>query len=202
MQSAFRVVRNDYLEQKKKAFPRFYFVANGALLDILSNGNKPLKALEEKIKRVLKSICTLSIHMSFSEWSLPKAKRINVSWHKNITYCNRLFLSVPMSNFFTSHCFFPFPGEVAEYLGDVFDGIRPTLRDAEKNSMLLWLVWIMWSRTWNGSRGSWFTKDSVSIFGYRYRRQSRCMSPREWEAELSKRTGGIWQFALLLKRLK
>eukprot|EP00435_Cladocopium_sp_Y103_P043964 s2113_g12.t1 len=41
---------NDYLEQKKKAFPRFYFVANGALLDILSNGNKPLKALEEKIK--------------------------------------------------------------------------------------------------------------------------------------------------------
>jgi dynein heavy chain len=34
---------NDYLEQKKKAFPRFYFVANQALLDILSNGNKPLK---------------------------------------------------------------------------------------------------------------------------------------------------------------
>ena len=38
-------LRNDYLEQKKKSFPRFYFVANGALLDILSNGNKPLKAL-------------------------------------------------------------------------------------------------------------------------------------------------------------
>jgi len=34
---------NDYLEQKKKAFPRFYFVANQALLDILSNGNRPLK---------------------------------------------------------------------------------------------------------------------------------------------------------------
>ncbi|CAJ1396873.1 unnamed protein product [Effrenium voratum] len=37
---------NDYLEQKKKSFPRFYFVANGALLDILSNGNKPLKVAE------------------------------------------------------------------------------------------------------------------------------------------------------------
>ncbi|CAE7303968.1 unnamed protein product [Symbiodinium necroappetens] len=37
---------NDYLEQKKKYFPRFYFVANGALLDILSNGNKPLKVAE------------------------------------------------------------------------------------------------------------------------------------------------------------
>merc|ERR1719331_922734 len=34
---------NEYLEQKKKAFPRFYFVANQALLDILSNGNKPKK---------------------------------------------------------------------------------------------------------------------------------------------------------------
>jgi dynein heavy chain len=34
---------NEYLEQKKKAFPRFYFVANQALLDILSNGNRPKK---------------------------------------------------------------------------------------------------------------------------------------------------------------
>jgi len=37
---------NEYLEQKKKAFPRFYFVANQALLDILSNGNRPLKVDE------------------------------------------------------------------------------------------------------------------------------------------------------------
>lgn len=32
---------NDYLEQKKKIFSRFYFVSNQALLDILSNGNNP-----------------------------------------------------------------------------------------------------------------------------------------------------------------
>jgi dynein heavy chain len=37
---------NEYLEQKKKVFPRFYFVANQALLDILSNGNRPLKIAE------------------------------------------------------------------------------------------------------------------------------------------------------------
>ena len=36
----------DYLEQKKKAFPRFYFVANQALLNVLSNGNRPLKVAE------------------------------------------------------------------------------------------------------------------------------------------------------------
>ena len=45
-ESMWHRLRNDYLEQKKKYFPRFYFVANGALLDILSNGNKPLKAGE------------------------------------------------------------------------------------------------------------------------------------------------------------
>lgn len=37
---------NDYLEQKKKAFPRFYFISNQALLDILSNGNNPEKVSE------------------------------------------------------------------------------------------------------------------------------------------------------------
>ena len=32
---------DEYLEQKKKAFARFYFVSNPALLDILSNANNP-----------------------------------------------------------------------------------------------------------------------------------------------------------------
>jgi len=32
---------NEYLDIKKKIFPRFYFVSNVALLDILSNGNNP-----------------------------------------------------------------------------------------------------------------------------------------------------------------
>ena len=32
---------NEYLEVKKSVFPRFYFVSNAALLDILSNGNNP-----------------------------------------------------------------------------------------------------------------------------------------------------------------
>lgn len=34
---------NEYLDQKKNIFPRFYFVSNLALLDILSNGNEPRK---------------------------------------------------------------------------------------------------------------------------------------------------------------
>ena len=37
---------NDYLEQKKKAFPRFYFLSNQSLLTILSNGTNPPKVCE------------------------------------------------------------------------------------------------------------------------------------------------------------
>ena len=36
---------NEYLEVKKSIFPRFYFVSNAALLDILSNGNNPSKIM-------------------------------------------------------------------------------------------------------------------------------------------------------------
>ena len=34
---------NDFLDGKRKAFPRFYFVSVNDLLDILSNGNNPNK---------------------------------------------------------------------------------------------------------------------------------------------------------------
>ena len=36
---------NEYLDMKKNIFPRFYFVSNMALLDILSNSNNPVKIM-------------------------------------------------------------------------------------------------------------------------------------------------------------
>jgi len=32
---------NDFMDSKRQAFPRFYFVSPADLLDILSNGNNP-----------------------------------------------------------------------------------------------------------------------------------------------------------------
>ena len=37
---------NEYLDQKKKIFPRFYFVSNVALLDMLANGTNPPKIIK------------------------------------------------------------------------------------------------------------------------------------------------------------
>ena len=42
---------NDFLDGKRRAFPRFYFVSVNDLLDILSNGNNP-----EKINRHMPKI--------------------------------------------------------------------------------------------------------------------------------------------------
>ena len=35
----------EYLETKRLAFPRFYFASSNDLLDILSNGNQPIKVI-------------------------------------------------------------------------------------------------------------------------------------------------------------
>lgn len=35
----------EYLETKRLAFPRFYFVSSADLLDILSNGNNPVEVM-------------------------------------------------------------------------------------------------------------------------------------------------------------
>ncbi len=37
---------NQYLEDKKKMFPRFYFVSDAALIDLLSNRNNPQEVAE------------------------------------------------------------------------------------------------------------------------------------------------------------
>lgn len=42
----------DYMESKRRAFPRFYFVSTADLLDILSNGNSPHKVCVQHRPRV------------------------------------------------------------------------------------------------------------------------------------------------------
>lgn len=49
---------NDYLETKRLAFPRFYFVSSADLLDILSNGNQP-ELIQRHLTKLFDSLAKL-----------------------------------------------------------------------------------------------------------------------------------------------
>lgn len=52
---------NEYLEEKKKVFPRFYFVSNQTLIDILSNGNNPIRISKEYLSGLFDGLKELQI---------------------------------------------------------------------------------------------------------------------------------------------
>jgi dynein heavy chain, axonemal len=51
---------NEFLESKRRAFPRFYFVSQDALLDILSNGNSPEK-INKHMSKIFQAIEKLTL---------------------------------------------------------------------------------------------------------------------------------------------
>ena len=51
----------EYLETKRLAFPRFYFVSGADLLDILSNGNEPEKVMKH-LTKLFDSIANLKFN--------------------------------------------------------------------------------------------------------------------------------------------
>ena len=50
----------EFMEGKRRAFPRFYFVSTNDLLDILSNGNSPNKVMKH-MSKVFQAINTLDL---------------------------------------------------------------------------------------------------------------------------------------------
>jgi dynein heavy chain, axonemal len=67
---------NEYLEIKKSIFPRFYFVSNAALLDILSNGNNPPKIMPH-VGSVFDGIGDLSLCLSSNQLNaIAEAEKI------------------------------------------------------------------------------------------------------------------------------
>lgn len=65
---------NDYLETKRLAFPRFYFISSADLLDILSSGNRPdlisrhlIKLFDSLAKLTFKQGCKVATAMESKE---------------------------------------------------------------------------------------------------------------------------------------
>lgn len=51
---------NEFLDSKRRAFPRFYFVSVSDLLDILSNGNNPIK-INRHMSKIFQAIEKLDL---------------------------------------------------------------------------------------------------------------------------------------------
>jgi dynein heavy chain len=78
---------NEYLDMKKKIFPRFYFVSNVALLDMLSNGNNP-----PRIMKHLGSCYDALSNLSFEEGSSNTAHSMVAKDSEVVEFANGNFV--------------------------------------------------------------------------------------------------------------
>jgi dynein heavy chain len=103
---------NEYLDQKKKIFPRFYFVSNVALLDMLANGTNP-----PKIMKYLGDCYDSLNELTFvkKEDGSDNTKLVNEMVAKDK---ERLMLAEEFS----------LEGEVERYLNNLTEAMRETLK--------------------------------------------------------------------------
>ncbi|XP_040542548.1 dynein axonemal heavy chain 17 isoform X5 [Gallus gallus] len=101
----------EYLETKRLAFPRFYFVSSADLLDILSNGNEPTE-VSRHLSKLFDSLAKLKFKMSPDKKPLKTALGM---FSKEEEF-------VPLS----AEC--DLSGQVEVWLNRVLDSMRSTLR--------------------------------------------------------------------------
>ena len=101
---------NEFLDSKRKAFPRFYFVSVNDLLDILSNGNSPAK-INKHMPKIFQAIDNLDLKESGDR---PTA--IGMKSGVGVEYVK---LTKPLH----------LMGKVEVYLQDMIDTMVTTLRE-------------------------------------------------------------------------
>ncbi|KAM5306863.1 dynein axonemal heavy chain 17 isoform 1-T1 [Glossophaga mutica] len=101
----------EYLETKRLAFPRFYFVSSADLLDILSNGNDPVE-VGRHLSKLFDSLCKLKFQLG--EDGKPLKRGLGM-YSKEDEYMD-----------FDSEC--DLSGQVEVWLNRVLDRMCATLR--------------------------------------------------------------------------
>lgn len=108
---------NEYLDSKRKAFPRFYFVSVNDLLDILSNGNSPMKVNKHSPK----------IFQAVEFFNMEEGgDRPSVIGMKSGVGVENVKLNSPLK----------LVGKVENYLQDIIDAIVNTLRSIATKSFV------------------------------------------------------------------
>lgn len=110
----------DYMESKRRAFPRFYFVSTADLLDILSNGNNPVKVMGHMSK------CFQAIEkLELDTTNPPPGTRPKGSGMHSCVGKEYVAWSSPMA----------LDGKVEVYMNTIVDKMRGELKTNLENSM-------------------------------------------------------------------
>lgn len=126
---------NEFLDGKRRAFPRFYFVSTTDLLDILSNGNNP-KRIMKHMSKVFQSIQELELQDAGDR---PSANTmISCVGIETVKFSSPLKLL----------------GKVENYLSMTIDAMRSTLRDIAQASL---------TRFQQKPREEWLVEDPSQI---------------------------------------
>ena len=120
---------NEYLDTKKNVFPRFYFVSDTALLDILSNGNNP--------PRIMRHLGDCFLAVETLEFNEPD-KKADGSMEIANTATALIAKDGERVSFSTM---FQITGAVENWLGELLESIQETLKkvlDASLDSAANW----------------------------------------------------------------
>lgn len=107
---------NDFMDSKRRAFPRFYFVSPADLLDILSNGNQPKKVMVH-MPKIFQAIETLQLKEDGDRIS---AVGLDSCVGKEYVEFTKVL---------------PLMGKVETYLQDVIDSMRSSLNNIAEKSV-------------------------------------------------------------------
>ena len=111
---------NNFIAEKRKVFPRFYFLTMEELLDILANGNNPIMLFKEKnyMSKIVQAADKLSMK---EEGERPTIVSMNASVGKEtVTFVNH-----PKSTL---------KGKVEIYLQDILEVVLATMKDTAKKT--------------------------------------------------------------------
>jgi len=123
------------MDNKRRAFPRFYFVSPADLLDILSNGNNPQKIMKH-MPKIFQAIDTLKLQ---DDGDRPQAVGMDTCVGKEYVEFSKPLKLI---------------GKVENYLADVIDTMRASLNQIASKSVVAFQT---------QDRQTWLKQDPTQI---------------------------------------
>lgn len=134
---------NNFIAQKRKVFPRFYFLTMEELLDILANGNNPVMLFKEK--NYMNKIVQAADKLSMEEKNGPNSRPTIISMNTCVGKETVTFVPDERSTL---------TGKVELYLQDILDIITKTLKDNGVKTWKEYVAKIMQEVAKEGERAS------------------------------------------------